>query len=144
MGTTAYDADFYRWATETAQALREGRLREVDVQHVSEELEDMGKRERRELRHRLTVLLAHLLKWQYQPEGRGTSGRATILEQRQQIAGLLEDSPSLRPPVSDWLAQAYGEAVAKAAAETGLAEQTFPVACPYRVEQVLDASFLPG
>lgn len=143
MSTTGYDVDFYRWATETARALREGRLAEVDMEHVAEELEDMGKRERRELKHRLAVLIAHLLKWRHQPEGRGTSWQATIVEQRQQIAGLLADSPSLRPPLADWVADAYAEAVLRAAAETALPERTFPAECPYTADQILSSGFLP-
>jgi hypothetical protein len=79
---STYETDFYRWTQETAEKLRQGRLAEVDLEQIAEEIEEMGRSERHELRNRLAVLLAHLLKWQYQPDWRGNSWLFTIEEQR--------------------------------------------------------------
>ncbi len=61
-----YDRDFFAWANEQAALLREGKLEEADLESIAEEIESMGKTEKRELISRLTVLLLHLLKWRYQ------------------------------------------------------------------------------
>src|SRR5690349_17831625 len=92
-----YDSDFYGWANEQAVLLRAGRLSEVDLAHVAEEIEDMGRATRRELVNLLAVLITHLLKWQFQPGLRSHSWRLTIVEQRQRLAEHLDDNPSLRP-----------------------------------------------
>ena len=89
MATTLYEQDYHAWAQETAQLIRQGRFLEVDVEHLAEEIEDMGASRERELESRLGVLLAHLLKWRYQPERRGASWEAAIKEQRQRILRLL-------------------------------------------------------
>jgi hypothetical protein len=95
----AYEQDRHAWATHTATLLRQGRLEEVDLTHLTEELDSMGASERRELYSRLKVLLVHLLKWRYQPERRSDSWGYTIDEQRDQILYLLRQSPSLKPTV---------------------------------------------
>ncbi len=138
-----YEQDLYGWATETARLLREGRFAEIDRIHVAEELESMGKSERRALESRLTVLLVHLLKWQYQPGQRSKSWRRTLIEQRKQIAKLLRDSPSLEPVLPGLLADAYDSALRWAADETGLDECDFAQICPYDVERVLDPDYYP-
>lgn len=144
MGTEQlYDQDFYRWTQEQAALIREGRLSEIDLGHVAEELESMGARERRELINRLAVLLTHLLKWQYQPERRSRSWRLTVNEQRRQLELLLEDSPSLRAKLAEFLSRAYRSAVQSALEDTGLLKSPFPVDCPYTPEQVLDMDFWP-
>ena len=89
-----YEQDFYAWANEQAALLRAGRLSEADIEHIAEEIESMGKTEKRELVSRLTVLLLHLLKWQHQPTHRGTVWRLTLEEQRNQIEDHLADNPS--------------------------------------------------
>src|SRR5713226_718431 len=91
-----YDQDFAVWTSETARLLRAGRFDEVDIEHVAEEIEDMGKRDKRELHSRLTVLLLHLLKWKWQPEKQTRGWQSTLLTQRAELGRLLEDSPSLR------------------------------------------------
>jgi len=144
MGTEKrYDQDFYAWAIKNAELLRQGRLSEIDAEHVAEELESMGKSERRELISRLEVLLVHLLKWQFQPGLRGASWEITILKQRDSLADLLEESPSLRQGLSEHLVRAYGRARRYAAKETGLPLATFPDSCPFTGEQVLDPEFWP-
>ncbi|MDX1653570.1 MAG: DUF29 domain-containing protein [Candidatus Competibacteraceae bacterium] len=144
MGTESlFDRDFYRWTQDQAALIREGRLSEIDLEHVAEELESMGARERRELISRLAVLLAHLLKWQYQPERRSRSWRLTINEQRRQLELLLEDSPSLRANLTQYQSRAYRNAVQSALDETGFVQSPFPVQCPYTPDQTLDTGFWP-
>jgi len=138
-----YEQDFYAWTQRTAELLRAGRFDEADIEHVAEEIEDMGRRDVRELSSRMQVLLAHLLKWQVQTDQRSASWRGTITAQRQELDSVLEQSPSLRPKLASGLADNYARAVKRAAAETGLGSDHFPDACPYRVEQVLDEDFLP-
>jgi hypothetical protein len=139
----AYDRDFHAWTQRTAALLRAGRFEEADMEHVAEEIEDMGRRDARELNSRLRVLVAHLLKRQFQPDQRSSSWLGTISAQRQEIDSLLEQSPSLRLTLESGLADNYIRAVKRAAAETGLAADRFPSACPYRADQILDEDFLP-
>jgi hypothetical protein len=103
----------------------------------------MGKRERRELESRLEILLQHLLKWQIQPERRGTSWLGTIELQRLEITKLLEEMPSLKNLLASRLGQSYKGGVLRASIETGLPKSTFPKLCPYTLDQILDPEFLP-
>lgn len=141
---TSYDADFHQWIEEQTAALKAGRFDRLDVTHLIEELDSMSARERRELINRLSVLLAHLLKWQYQPERRCTSWRATINEQRRQLALLLEDSPSLARRLPEFLERAYRNAARAALDETGFLESPFPGSCAYGIEQILSEDFMPA
>jgi hypothetical protein len=145
VNTELYDQDFYQWAQTTAALIRQGKWHAVDAEHVAEELESLGKRDRRELGSRLEVLVMHLLKWCYQPEGRESSHSwyDTILEQRGQMQQLLDDSPSLRLQVETLLAHRYARARRRAMGETQLPDTTFPQACPWTTEQVLDDEFWP-
>ncbi len=138
-----YDKDFYAWSREQAALLREGRLGQADIEHIAEEIESMGKTEKRELVSRLTVLLLHLLKWRFQPDFRGASWRLSVEEQRLQIALHLADNPSLKALRSAALADAYRLAVIGARRETGLSASTFPQTCPWTFEQAVDAEFWP-
>ena len=139
-----YDADVIAWANEQARLLREGRFSELDIEHIAEEIEDVGKSEKRELRNRMAVLLAHLLKWEYQPELQGNSWRRTIRIQRKGIAACLKDTPSLKADLrlSEWWARVWDEGVGLAVKETGL--DYFPESCPWAFEQIMDADFWPG
>jgi hypothetical protein len=139
----AYDKDFYAWTQEQAGLLRAGKFAEVDVENLAEELDSMGRSDRREIDSRLEVLLAHLLKWQVQVTFRSQSWRGTIREQRRRIAKLLRESPSLRPVAEQLVPEAYEEARQKAANDTGLPEASFPAECPFTPEQVLADDFLP-
>src|SRR5277367_4307404 len=115
-----YDRDFYAWANEQAALLRSGKLSDADAAHIAEELESMGRSERNQLTNRLAVLLAHLLKWRFQPGLRGNSWRLTIREQRRRAGRLLAQNPSLQADLDTILADAYGDAVLVAERETGL------------------------
>lgn len=133
----AYDQDLFAWAMHTARLVRERRFGELDALHLAEELESMGKSEQRALESRLTVLLAHLLKWQCQPEARSKSRQRTQVEQRKRIRRLLADSPSLQPRLAAALADVYDSAVRYAADETGLDESDFPATCPWGLDEIL-------
>lgn len=143
MNAVKHDDDFFAWTQQQADLLKQGRFADLDIEHLAEELESMGASDKRELMSRLTVLLTHLLKWQYQPERRGVSWRLTIAEQRRAIRRLLADSPSLKPLVPQYLASEYPDARDDAVYETSLSKSLFPVECPYTLEQVLSGEFWP-
>jgi hypothetical protein len=132
-----YDQDLLAWAERQAEHLRAGQLDQLDVEHLIEELEAMAGRLRRELKNRLRVLLAHLLKWQAQRRRRSRSWAATIAEQRDQIEALLEENPSLRRDLDEIARSAYPRAVRLAAIETGLPRDAFPDELPYARGDIL-------
>ena len=140
---TAYETDRFAWLEQQTRLLKAGALGEVDVVHLIQELESEMGNERRELYRRLRVLLAHLLKWQFQPAGRCNSWRGTIRLQRNDIARLFKETPSLRRFLTAELSEAYPEAVEWAADETGLGDDAFPVECPYAIEHILNRDFWP-
>jgi hypothetical protein len=135
-----YDTDFYAWTQDTAQAIREQRWNDLDTENLLEEIESMGKSERRGIGSRLQILLAHLLKRQYQADKHTRSWDMTIREQRLQISDLFEENPSLRAQTEELIRRAYRVARVRAARESGLAEDIFPMACPWSQEQVLEES----
>jgi hypothetical protein len=141
--SATYEQDFYAWAREQADLLRRGRLSEADLANIAEEIESMGRSEKRELVSRLTVLLLHLLKWQFQPGLRSASWEASIKVQRIRLAGHLADNPSLRPQIPEAMAMAYEVARIEAMAETGLPQSSFPPACPWGYEQAMETAFWP-
>jgi hypothetical protein len=143
MNQSLYNEDYYGWLRENVRLIRERKFSEIDADNLIEELESMGKSEKRELSSRLTVLLLHLLKWQYQAVKRSTSRRNTIAVQRIDIRELLEDSPSLKTEISDKIAVAYEKAKLAAEVETGIEKNNFPAECPFSLEQILDETFLP-
>ncbi|TAN57425.1 MAG: DUF29 domain-containing protein [Rhodospirillales bacterium] len=138
-----YDQDFYAWANEQAALLRSGQMSAADIEHIAEEIESMGKTEKRELISRLAVLLQHLLKWQFQPGLRGSSWTATIKIQRRDLARHLADNPSLKSKLPDAINDAYGDAMIGASGETGFLEQTFPASCPWSFDQIMNTDFWP-
>ena len=138
-----YNQDFYAWTIHNAQLLREGKLSEIDIEHIAEEIESMGNGDKRELVSHLAVLIAHLLKWQYQPMRQSKSWMLTIKEQRIKIIQLLKESPSLKHEINSKLEDAYEQAVVKAEIETALDESTFPHDCPFNLDQCLDQRFFP-
>ena len=142
--STLYDQDFYAWANEQAKLLRTGKLSEADIEHIAEEIESMGRTEKRELVSRLAVLLLHLLKWQFQPMCRGSSWEATIKIQRRDLTRHLADNPSLNGKLAEAIADAYGDAIIAAAGETDLAEDIFPAVCPWSFKRMMAEDFWPG
>ena len=138
-----YESDFYAWTQEQAEKLRQQEWSQIDLPNLIEEIECLGKQQRQELRNRLSVLLAHLLKWEYQSEQRSRSWLATIRVQRRDLQRLLRDNPSLKPHLPEALAEAYENGRDLAMGETNLPEATFPSSCPYSVESSLDDAFFP-
>lgn len=138
-----YNTDFNSWIQQHIFLLKAGRLSEIDNMHLIEELEDMGKSDTRELKSRLTTLITHLLKWQFQPQQRSTSWKSSIIEQRIQLSFLLDDSPSLKRTIDDAVVKIYSKAREWAIEETGLKSTIFPKDCPYSIEQLFDKNFYP-
>lgn len=138
-----YLADETAWLDAHAEMIREGRYGEIDYPNLQEFLESMARRDRREVKSRLTVLLAHLLKWDHQPGFRSASWWNTIRHQRGKLVEHL-DTQTLRNHADEVLPLAYKHAVLKALAETGLAEEAFPKECPYTVEHLLTAELPEG
>ncbi len=144
MTTTSYEKDVVAWAREQAALLRSGNFSALDIAHIAEEIEDVGKSEQRELASRMTVLLAHLLKWQFQPLFGGNSWSQTIKVQRKGIHRAIEATPSLKTSLESqsWLEGAWDDAVALAMKETGISN--FPEFCPWSMDEVLTESWLPA
>jgi hypothetical protein len=138
-----YERDFYAWAGEQAALLRAGKLNDADILHIAEEIESMGRSEKRELISRLRALLLHLLKWQFQPGLRGASWESSIQVQRISLADHLADNPSLKPHLGEAIASAYRLARIEAAAETGLTAATFSLSAPWSVAEILEEDFWP-
>ena len=142
--STRYEADVVAWANEQAELIRTGQFDRLDIEHIADEIEDVGKSEQRELANRMAMLLAHLLRWQFQPERRGASWEVTIRAQRKLIYGALKDAPSLAPRLRDrtWIDRAWDAGLGIAASETGLA--CFPETCPWSMEaEVLREGWFP-
>lgn len=140
-----YEEDFHLWAEQTAGLLRQQRWSELDVKHLIEEVEDLGKSQQRALRSSLRLVLIYLLKWQYQPERRSDSWENTIARERLNIEEYLEDMPSLKRFLtdSDWVEKVYRRSRKEATFETKLPLATFPEQCPFTLEQILDEAFWP-
>jgi Domain of unknown function DUF29 len=142
---TSYDKDVIRWSEQQARLLRAGRFAELDIEHLADEIEDVGKSEKREFASRMAVLLAHLLKWSGQPKKRSNSWRSTIVVQRKRVALAIKATPSLKAVMRDpdWREDMWLDALAQAQKETGLAEGELPEACPWTMEQAADPDFWP-
>ena len=146
-----YQTDYSAWALRQAELLRAGHYAELDIDHLLQELSDLSKSDRRELESRLLILVAHLLKWQFQyqtlserwREFDGRSWRATIIEQRKQLAVLLRQSPGLKSILTEAIGSTYPDAVDLTSKETGLSPETFPAQCPYSGKQLLDDDWYP-
>lgn len=146
MSDVLYEKDFFAWTQEQVHLLQAKRFDEVDISNLIEEVETMGRSERRELQNRLTVLIMHLLKWQFQPNLQGHSWVYTIRHQRIEIAKLLKDSPSLKRFLTDeaWLQDVWEDAVTDAMLETGYTKDMFPSSPIWTIEQISDSEFFPS
>jgi len=142
-GSLLYEQDYYLWIATTIDQLRQGRLAEVDLDSLIEELEDMGKSQKSVVKSNLRVVLMHLLKYAYQPANRSNSWLYTLLEHRTRLADGFKDSPSLRGFCGDIFDECYSTARKFAATETGLPLDTFPSESPFTPEQTLNPDYLP-
>lgn len=145
MTTVNYEADIVAWANEQAWLVRNKKFELLDIEHIAEEIEDVGKSEQRELANRMAVLLCHLLKWQFQPARQGASWRATIKTQRERIKRRLKQAPSLKSCLKDseWWADAWDDARDVAEKETGIPFDKFPEQCPWTSENILADNWFP-
>ena len=139
--TTLYDRDFYAWSREQAELLRAGELDRADLEHIAEEIESMGKTEKRELASQLAALMLHLLKWRFQPFMRSATSEVSIKVQRNGLVDHLEDNPSLKPLIGSAIDKAYRHAVLRSMLETGLPESVFPKICPWSFDEMMDPEF---
>ena len=144
-GSSAYDTDVIIWSREQAAALRAGEFSRLDIEHLADEIEDVGKSEKRELASRMAVLLAHLLKWQFQPERRSKSWTDTINLQRRRSVLAIEETPSLKAVMrgSKWRRDMWLDALSRASDETGIGVADFPEDCPWAFSDVLRPDWLP-
>jgi hypothetical protein len=146
MSQTTYDTDFFAWTQHQAAALRAKDFAALDLEHLAEEIESLGRSDRRAIASQLERLLLHLLKWAYQPlahERYGASWRTGIRQARRAIADLIEESPSLRDYPAERLAAAYSRARERASEQTFIPVHNFPETCPWPIERVLDPDFWP-
>jgi hypothetical protein len=138
-----YNKDLYLWGQEHIKLLKQGRLSELDIEHLIEEIEDMGSSQRHAIQSHLKNLIMHLLKWQFQSGIQSHSWKTTILNARLEISDLINESPSLRSTPANFLQKAYSNARELASSETGLNLKTFPSECPYSIEEILKKDWLP-
>ena len=141
--STLYERDYYLWLEATAKVLQSGQLSALDVANLLEEIEDMGRSEKRAVFSNLKILLIHLLKYNYQVNKRSNSWIASIVEHRQRLKKAFKESPSLQPYLTEIFNECYQDARELAAAETGLAIDMFPVESPFTVAETLNADYLP-
>ena len=138
-----YDSDFYLWSSGQAALIREGRFDQLDTENIAEEIESLGRSDRKSMMSQMQRLLAHLIKWQFQPSRRSKSWKLSIFSAREEIGVLVEDSPSLNEALSSGLEKAYLAAKKRAALETGLPSEAFPSGCPHSLQQILNEDFWP-
>ena len=137
-----YNKDFIAWSDEQALLLEQQRWDELDLVNLIEEIKDLGNRHRDALESQLTRLLMHLLKWQYQPQKRSNSWKSSIREARKQIERLIRKHPVLRIYLEQVLEQCYLDAREDASDETGLDINTFPISCPYSIQEIRNRASL--
>ena len=143
MGTfSLYEQDFFAWTQQQTEALAQRQVANLDWQHLREEIEALGRQEYRELVSRLSVLLGHLLKWDYQSEKRSRSGFLTICEQRRAIRRHLRQNPSLKSRLAEAVSDGYESGVDLALRDTELPLRTFPESMPYEFDDLMDDRFL--
>jgi hypothetical protein len=140
---TLYEQEYERWLEEQVNLLRSRRFEELDIENLVEELEGLNKSNERELESHLIVLIAHLLKWEYQPNLRCGSWRGSILNSRNRITRLFKQQPSLKRKLVEIISEAYPDAKEWASEETGIKISLFPDSCPYLDVDLLDKNFLP-
>lgn len=138
-----YESDFYAWTQEQAQAIEESSWSNVDAVNIAEEIRSLGRSVEREIVERLEILLAYLLKWRLLVEYRGLAWKENIDRQRQEIADLFEESPSLFEQRERFVARAYENSRRRLKYETSFFETDFPASCPFIVGQVFDTQYFP-
>ncbi|CAK0781702.1 DUF29 domain-containing protein [Gammaproteobacteria bacterium] len=139
--SAVYAQDFYSWALEQAELLKREQFDKIDLEHLIEEIEDMGKSERRALESFLETLLMHLLKLRYQSYYRGRrSWELTVAEQQKRLYWHLRENPGLQSKLPEAIARSYDLARLGASRETDLPLSRFPETCPWTYEQCTDST----
>jgi hypothetical protein len=146
MNPIKYEDDICAWSSHMVHLLQQQQFNQLtpnDLQHLIDEIADVGKSEQRELISRMAVLLAHLLKWCYQPQFRSNSWRNTIKHQRKMVLLALRQTPSLKNKLqdNDWLEDAWLHGLTLAEKETGLTD--LPEAWVWTIDEVLNDMFYP-
>lgn len=139
---TLYDRDYYQWLTQTAKLLKAKQFTQIDLENLIEEIESLGRSEKRAIESNLIIVILHLLKWRYQPEKRSSSWKSSIREHRRRIQRLLTDSPSLKNYLPEIFTTCYVAAKKQASDETGLSLVAFPDDCPFSLSESLNEDFL--
>lgn len=134
--------DVYGWAVEQAALIRTGRYDKIDWVNIADEIESVGNSEFRSLSSNIEIVLIHILKWEYQAGRRSRSWAGSIIEHRQRIGCDLIDSPSLKSRLQQAIDRGYRLARFVAARETNLPVDTFPKACPYDWDAIMDRAFI--
>lgn len=139
-----YQQDFYTWTLEQTSLLKQKRFDELDLEHIIEEIEDMGKSEKRALESYIENLLMHLLKWKYQPYYIGRrSWELTIIEQRKRLKWHIKENPGLKSKLAEAIERSYEFAKSGAEKETGIPISSYPETCPWTYQQFIDSDFWP-
>ncbi|MEY3827819.1 MAG: hypothetical protein RLZZ148_2640 [Cyanobacteriota bacterium] len=138
-----YDQDYYLWIMRTIELLNQKKFSELDLTNLVEEIEDMGKSEKKSITSNLRILLMHLLKYKYQSDKRTNSWLFTIVEHRKRLQEAFKVSPSLRRYYEEVFLDCYQDARELASAETGLSMQIFSEVCPFTPEEALNPNYLP-
>ena len=138
-----YDQDYYLWIMRTIELLNKKKFSELDLTNLVEEIEDMGKSEKKSITSNLRILLMHLLKYKYQSDKRTHSWLFTIVEHRKRLQEAFKVSPSLRRYYEEVFLDCYQDARELASAETGLSMQIFSEVCPFTPEEALNPNYLP-
>lgn len=138
-----YDLDHAAWASEQGALLRARRFDRLDHARLADELERLGGANIEELRERIRILTTALLRWAYEVDLRSVALNSTIGVQRQLVAAILEDCPSLRAVAAELVVDTYPAAKRAAVVESGLFEESFPEGLPFQPAEVLDDGFLP-
>ncbi len=141
--TDLYDRDYYLWLSHTAQLIKEGKFSQIDTANLIEEIEDMGRSEKRAVKSNLVIVLLHLLKYKYQPTKRTNSWKSSIREHRRRLRDDFQTSPSLKPYFEEVFKQCYQDGREQAADETGLPVDTFPTLSPFTPSEALNPDYLP-
>jgi hypothetical protein len=136
-GSSLYDRDFAKWVERQVELLRAAGTTSLDVPNLIEELEGLTKRDERALGSQLKRIMAHMLKQRHQPQRASRSWIDPIANGREEIADILEQSPSLRRTLPGLMSKSYPRAVAQAARDTRLPVEIFPESPPFTLEEVL-------
>lgn len=136
----AYERDFYQWTEDQIEFLKRKEFEKVDIDHLIEEIESLGRSEKRALESYLANVILHLLKIKYQPTKHTKSWDLSVRNSRHKIEVLLKQNPSLKRYLPEILEEAYFTARLNAISETGLEENVFPESCFWKLDEILTRS----